>query len=136
MEKKAMDNQQRTQINQSIQKLTDMFTLDRKIQHAKSVSNRQVYGLSLVEIMKRHLDAKKYEEDQRSELTMRFQRTMKRLSVLRSFAKMVGMEFDIDQLDIASLTRRSKSRNSKVNNVLPDHQQELIQKQNYITNML
>ena len=39
-------------------------------------------------------------------MTIRFQRTMRRLIVLRSFAKTIGLEFDVDQLDIALLTRR------------------------------
>ena len=39
-------------------------------------------------------------------MAVRFQRTMRRLIVLRSFARLVGQEFVIDQLDIATLTRR------------------------------
>ena len=57
--------------------------------------------------MKRAIDTEQFEIDRRSDLVIRFQRTMRRLYVLRSFAKDLKLEFDIDQLDIATLTRRS-----------------------------
>lgn len=102
------------------------------------ISNRQLNHLTLGEIIKRSMDAKAFEEDKRSETCIRFQRTMRRLMVLRSFSKLVGGEFDVDQLDIAALTRRHLA--ATVQKRIGDHsakrEGELISKQNYITMML
>lgn len=67
-----------------------MFEKDQKVQDSKASSDRKLYGLGLAEVIRRHLNVEKHEEDRRSEMVVRFQRTMRRLIVLRSFASLVG----------------------------------------------
>lgn len=63
--------------------------------------------LKLNDVISRHLDVEQIETDRRSDVVIRFQRTFRRLVVLSNFAKIVGIEFDIEQLDISNLTRRA-----------------------------
>lgn len=48
-----------------------------------------------------------------TDLAIRFQRTIRRLMILRSFAKQVGQEFDIENLEVARLTRRPQVKDDK-----------------------
>lgn len=138
LEKHIEDQKQRNQIKESIDALALMFKADQKIQESKTVSNRKLYGLGLAEVIKRHMDAEKFEEDRRSEMTVRFQRTMRRLIVLRSFAALVGQEFVIDQLDIATLTRRHGAVKGKTwtAQAVPKEVKEHLNKQDYLTSLV
>lgn len=139
LEKHIQDQNQRTAIQESIDSLTTMFAQDRKVQDSKAVSNRQVFRLGLAEVIKRQMDTEKFEEDKRSEMAVRFQRTMRRLIVLRSFARVVGLEFDVDQLDIATLTRRHGSAKGKKDWAaarVPNEVRELLSKQDHLTSIL
>jgi hypothetical protein len=51
------------------------------------------------------VDVDKDHEDTRSAAKIKFQRTMRRLSILRRFAKRLGLEFDIENMEISMLTR-------------------------------
>lgn len=44
-------------------------------------------------------------EDNRSPAVIKFQRTMRRLSILRRFANSRGLEFDIENMEISMLTK-------------------------------
>lgn len=48
----------------------------------------------------------KESEQTESQAKIKFQRTMRRLSVLRRFAKRLGLEFDIENLEISLLTKK------------------------------
>lgn len=44
-------------------------------------------------------------EDNRSPAVIKFQRTMRRLSILKRFANSRGLEFDIENMEISMLTQ-------------------------------
>lgn len=46
-----------------------------------------------------------------------FIRTMRRLRILCRFAKNIGIKFDIDNMDIATLTKRKYLTNSEESNL-------------------
>lgn len=57
--------------------------------------------------------------------------------VLRMFAKQRGLEFDIEQLEIAQLTRRKEGKMMKNEFVeLSEIDKEILRKKNYIANMI
>ena len=49
-------------------------------------------------------------DDTKSAAKIKFQRTMRRLSVLRRFAKRLGLEFDIENMEISLLTKQRGSQ--------------------------
>ena len=49
----------------------------------------------------------------KSPAVIKFQRTMRRLSILRRFAKSRGLEFDIENMEISLLTRPKDDGNVK-----------------------
>lgn len=77
--------------------------------------------LKLNEVINRKMDFEQLEIDRRSDLVVRFQRTLRRLVVLSGFAKLVNLDFDIEQLDISNLTRRAaKTKLEWQNNRIPN----------------
>ena len=88
------------------------------------------------------------EKDKRTQISMRFQRTIARLLTLRRFARKVGQDFDIEHLDISRLTRRGQSNDDKIYDLFedvediwsyirtPKNMVDLMNKQDYITDVL
>ena len=62
------------------------------------------------------LDVQKDNEETRSAAKIKFQRTMRRLSILRRFAKRLGLEFDIENMEISLLTKQRGDRPKKALN--------------------
>lgn len=59
------------------------------------------------------LDVQQDKEETRSAAKVKFQRTMRRLSILRRFAKRLGLEFDIENMEISLLTKQRGDRPKK-----------------------
>jgi len=57
--------------------------------------------------------AKGDNDDSRSAAKIKFQRTMRRLSILRRFAKRLGLEFDIENMEISLLTKQRGADGTK-----------------------
>lgn len=54
----------------------------------------------------------KENEETESQAIIKFQRTMRRLAVLRRFAKRLGLEFDIENMEISLLTKQKSDQES------------------------
>ena len=76
------------------------------------------------------LDVQKDNEETRSAAKIKFQRTMRRLSILRRFAKRLGLEFDIENMEISLLTKQRGDRPKKTLNYtqLSELEQEVFNK--------
>jgi len=68
---------------------------------------------ALENLAKAVLDVQKDNEETRSAAKIKFQRTMRRLSILRRFAKRLGLEFDIENMEISLLTKQRGDRPKK-----------------------
>ena len=54
----------------------------------------------------------KENENTESQAKIKFQRTMRRLAILRRFAKRLGLEFDIENMEISLLTKQKSNSDS------------------------
>lgn len=108
------------EVQQSIKHLTFMLQLDSKIQQSRNQKNmyiplamEQNKTEQLGNLVQLKINERETDYSHQTDLAIRFQRTIRRLMILRSFAKQVGQEFDIENLEVARLTRRPQVKDDK-----------------------